>query len=636
MKTGEGRITEGYSEKHTDKGNEYYSIDTLQYHVDKSYAENFQMSSCDNFRAAHIKKVLENNPSQTGKLYYSRADKSSSEKIKDPSPHWKIKAARATIYPKKYMVLHDVNYFIRGKKVWHQSSTTIPLVRKQDKPFKPGYSKSKGVYFTYGMEKYWNKSNHGKFRIDYSQKQGTNYTASHNYKKNKSQTTTNFSFNNVSRTDPVTLDVIDNYSESLNFSLNQIYTFDQKTRANMNLRYTSNRSRVSLTDRAFNPANQELNLDMDVTQNNKNYDISMKVRQRMDPDGDKYPSDDKIQVLDMEPEFTLKTKPRNLGKSGLSMYGDFLVGKYFERAYHYTDLGSELKEITTLKKDMQLNLYNKPLKIFNFITTSFKTRYRRTLFTTGQDKEVVDNNIQLRQDFHKSLYANFSYNHRRASGGSPLMADQREDDLNNIRGDMVLSLLDNRLRMNILTTNYDYMTNRFYGSSTSLNLRSKTNAYNKWNFNLTGSYDLKDTRLSEWGLGDMELTNLSARYNIEREKQWKFGTQMYYNNVEGEFQNMSGSFELPVTNWIKLSIDSRYDFAREEFTQLDYGAILDLHCWEAKMDWSKQTEDFKFAIYLKVFPDKSIKVDYDGEDGSFKPSFGSQLSEDEFAFGDLF
>jgi hypothetical protein len=375
---------------------------------------------------------------------------------------------------------------------------------------------------------------------------------------------------------------------------------------------------------------------MDVTQNNKNYDISMKVRQRMDPDGDKYPSDDKIQVLDMEPEFTLKTKPRNLGKSGLSMYGDFLVGKYFERAYHYTDLGSELKEITTLKKDMQLNLYNKPLKIFNFITTSFKTRYRRTLFTTGQDKEVVDNNIQLRQDFHKSLYANFSYNHRRASGGSPLMADQREDDLNNIRGDMVLSLLDNRLRMNILTTNYDYMTNRFYGSSTSLNLRSKTNAYNKWNFNLTGSYDLKDTRLSEWGLGDMELTNLSARYNIEREKQWKFGTQMYYNNVEGEFQNMSGSFELPVTNWIKLSIDSRYDFAREEFTQLDYGAILDLHCWEAKMDWSKQTEDFKFAIYLKVFPDKSIKVDYDGEDGSFKPSFGSQLSEDEFAFGDLF
>lgn len=636
MRTGEGRITDGYSEKHTDKGNEYYKIKTIQYHVDKSYAQDFEMSSCDHFRDQHINSVMENNPSETGKLYYSRADQLKSKKLSSSQPHWKIKATKATIYPRKYMLLHDVNYYIRGKKIWHQSSTTIPLVRKKDNPFKPGYSKSKGVYFTYGMEKYWNKSNHGKFKIDYSQKQGTNYSFSHNYQKNKSQTTTNFVFNNVSRTDPVTLDVIANYSESLNFTMNQRYTFDQKTSANMNLRYSSNRTRKSLTDNIFNPANQELNFDMDITQKNKNYDMKMRVKQRMDPDGEDYPSDDKIQVLDIEPEFTLKTKAQKLGNSGLSMYSDFLVGKYFERAYHYSDLGSELKEITTLKKDMQLNLYNKPIKILNFMTTSFKTRYRRTLFTTGEDKEVIDNNFQLRQDFHKSLYANFSYNHRRASGESPLVADQREDDLNNIRGDLVMTLLDSRLRMNLLTTNYDYMTNTFYGTNTSLNFKSRTGAWNRWNINLTGSYDLKNTRLSEWGLGDMELTNLSARYNIERLDQWKFSSSMYYDNIQGEMQNMSNTFNLPVTNWIKLSVNSRYDFTRDEFTQLDYGAILDLHCWEAKMDWSKQTEDFKFAIYLKVFPDKSINVNYDGDDGSIKPSFGSTISDDEFDFGSLF
>lgn len=653
MRTGEGRITGGYTEKHMQAGNEYYKIGEIQYHIDESFATDIELSTCDNFREAHSREIASTD-TIAGRLYHGGPGESAMPsgsggdncfhgvstgpfgKCFHKGPHWKVHAARAKIYPKEHMVLYNVNYFIGGKKIWHSRSMIIPLKQQKKKPFKPGYSKIKGFYFTASLDRHWTKSNYGTAEMDFSTKQGVNITASHRYEKSKSDISTSLDYRNISRTDPITGGVIANFSESVNFNLSERYKFDAKTNANFNMRYTSNRSKSLADLKNFLPANEEINLNLDVTQANKNYDLALRVRQRMDPDGTDYPQDDRIQVLDMEPELTLKTKNRDIGRTSLGWYSEFLVGKYFERAYH--DLGDgtmDLTDLTTVKRDAQFNLFNKPLKFLKIFTSNFKSRYRRSSYTTGHEKEVVDHSLQLKVDFLKNLYANFSYNHRNASGFSPLSTDDREMDLNNVRGDMVLEAFENLLRFNLLSANYDYMTNRFYGVNSSLSLRSQSRALNRWNLNLTGNYDLGQTRLSEWGMGDLELLNLSARYNIERVKRWKFTTSMYYDNRLGKLQNMTGQWDLPLGEVLKLTVDSRYDFNRGEFTQLNYAATVNIHCWEARMDWNKQTEDFNFSIYLKAYPEKAIKANYDGLTKSIKPSFGSNIGSDNISFGDF-
>ena len=108
------------------------------------------------------------------------------------------------------------------------------------------------------------------------------------------------------------------------------------------------------------------------------------------------------------------------------------------------------------------------------------------------------------------------------------------------------------------------------------------------------------------GPGDYERTPISGP--------WQFNLSHYY----GRYKTLTSSKK---TSWIKGSLrfnptarwrasyTFNYDLKGKKMTAHDFSIYRDLHCWEARIQWtpSGYREGYYFLMHIKELPDVKIE-----------------------------
>ncbi|MCK5684878.1 LPS-assembly protein LptD [bacterium] len=570
MKTGRGYVEDAYTYENRKPANYYYKLKKLYYRSNEQVGYGVRWTSCE-----HI-----------------------------DDPHYRIDARKIVLVPEEKIILFNASYYIGKMKILTVGRKVIPLNQRKRSKFKPSYSKTNGYYLESSYDYEIDKNNTGRVIFNYYQKRGIGAGVSHNYKyRLKSSGTVYAYYFDEKRW---VNDVAEDYRTSKKFTMSNSLKMDSATNISTNLNYFSDLRSGEIA------ANEEMNIRISANHRKKSYSLALQLDDRIDMDGDRYTGDDNYRVSSKSPELRIRTNNKPVFKLPLSFSTNTILGKYTETYQKQTK--------STFKEDFTINTFSKPLNIFDFLKVTLNNTYRKIFYESGERIESVYSRAGTTLKMGDPFTLNVNYDYRTTSGHTPLASD-RMGSTNRMANKLAYKF--SRVRGNLMSLYYDFITDRFSGAYTDLTVSSIPKANFKWNFYLKGDYTLGDMTLNSFKIQGIDLTRLYTRFSVGREKGWDLLTTTSYDTINDKFSDLNNVLKFNISDVFDVSLSSRYDFTKKELTSLNYNATWNLHCYAARMSWQKQTRDFQFLIYVKAFPDKQLILNYDADEKIIKPKFGN-------------
>lgn len=506
-------------------------------------------------------------------------------------PHYRITSKKIETYPGKSMTLEDLRLKWKGKTLYHRGRDYSEF-KEREKFFhtRQGMSQIDGIYFKFTTDLMVNEHVSGRFTADAFEKRGNGFGFNGNYNGGDKGNGSIYFYqlNETKRNHTNTqMNLSHNYSfaggESLATSF--IYSGDQ---------YTGQAENQDLTVQInYRPVLSFMTMNVVA---NKFYDL----------DGDKYTADNNYQLLNRLPEinftlpgYTTPGVPLSLNLSG--MYGRYEDGTL-----------SDVNE--SEKKDARVSVTVPTIYVHERFDLTPSYNLQKSYYSGGIERENGSTMVRAQHRFSNVTNLEFNYNVSTSKGKSPFQFDSfTGTDIFSTR----LRFAQNSWSLNPVNFNYNRVMSRFEQVYWDYSRRSRTDAYRNWEFFIRRDYVVPNLGLAKMDLTRLEPGNLNARYRLASNL-WSFDTSVTMPYGEDKITNTSFNYQATIRPLWAVSTSGNYNHITEKFSPLTIGLVRDLHCWEARAEYSHERKEFWIEFYLKAYPDDTGRFRYGMEDNKLE------------------
>ncbi len=506
-------------------------------------------------------------------------------------PHYRITSKKIETYPGKSMTLEDLRLKWKGKTLYHRGRDYSEF-KEREKFFhtRQGMSQIDGIYFKFTTDLMVNEHVSGRFTADAFEKRGNGFGFNGNYNGGDKGNGSIYFYqlNETKRNHTNTqMNLSHNYSfaggESLATSF--IYSGDQ---------YTGQAENQDLTVQInYRPVLSFMTMNVVA---NKFYDL----------DGDKYTADNNYQLLNRLPEinftlpgYTTPGVPLSLNFSG--MYGRYEDGTL-----------SDVNE--SEKKDARVSVTVPTIYVHERFDLTPSYNLQKSYYSGGIERENGSTMVRAQHRFSNITNLEFNYNVSTSKGKSPFQFDSfTGTDIFSTR----LRFAQNSWSLNPVNFNYNRVMSRFEQVYWDYSRRSRTDAYRNWEFFIRRDYVAPNLGMAKMDLTRLEPGNLNARYRLASNL-WSFDTSVTMPYGEDKITNTSFNYQATIRPLWAVSTSGNYNHITEKFSPLTIGLVRDLHCWEARAEYSHERKEFWIEFYLKAYPDDTGRFRYGMEDNKLE------------------
>lgn len=506
-------------------------------------------------------------------------------------PHYRITSKKIETYPGKSMTLEDLRLKWKGKTLYHRGRDYSEF-KEREKFFhtRQGMSQIDGIYFKFTTDLMVNEHVSGRFTADAFEKRGNGFGFNGNYNGGDKGNGSIYFYqlNETKRNHTNTqMNLSHNYSfaggESLATSF--IYSGDQ---------YTGQAENQDLTVQInYRPVLSFMTMNVVA---NKFYDL----------DGDKYTADNNYQLLNRLPEinftlpgYTTPGVPLSLNLSG--MYGRYEDGTL-----------SDVNE--SEKKDARVSVTVPTIYVHERFDLTPSYNLQKSYYSGGIERENGSTMVRAQHRFSNITNLEFNYNVSTSKGKSPFQFDSfTGTDIFSTR----LRFAQNSWSLNPVNFNYNRVMSRFEQVYWDYSRRSRTDAYRNWEFFIRRDYVVPNLGMAKMDLTRLEPGNLNARYRLASNL-WSFDTSVTMPYGEDKITNTSFNYQATIRPLWAVSTSGNYNHITEKFSPLTIGLVRDLHCWEARAEYSHERKEFWIEFYLKAYPDDTGRFRYGMEDNKLE------------------
>jgi len=506
-------------------------------------------------------------------------------------PHYRITSKKIETYPGKSMTLEDLRLKWKGKTLYHRGRDYSEF-KEREKFFhtRQGMSQIDGIYFKFTTDLMVNEHVSGRFTADAFEKRGNGFGFNGNYNGGDKGNGSIYFYqlNETKRNHTNTqMNLSHNYSfaggESLATSF--IYSGDQ---------YTGQAENQDLTVQInYRPVLSFMTMNVVA---NKFYDL----------DGDKYTADNNYQLLNRLPEinftlpgYTTPGVPLSLNFSG--MYGRYEDGTL-----------SNVNE--SEKKDGRVSVTVPTIYVHERFDLTPSYNLQKSFYSGGIERENGSTMVRAQHRFSNVTNLEFNYNVSTSKGKSPFQFDSfTGTDIFSTR----LRFAQNSWSLNPINFNYNRVMSRFEQVYWDYSRRSRTDAYRNWEFFIRRDYVAPNLGMAKMDLTRLEPGNLNARYRLASNL-WSFDTSVTMPYGEDKITNTSFNYQATIRPLWAVSTSGNYNHITEKFSPLTIGLVRDLHCWEARAEYSHERKEFWIEFYLKAYPDDTGRFRYGMEDNKLE------------------
>ena len=511
-------------------------------------------------------------------------------------PHYYVKAKEMLLYPKDRMILHGVSLVMGGKTRFRFPKYEINMKTGQQANrlyVSPGYSASKGFTLKSAYSFYFSPKVRGRAYFHPSQRGDHKAGVDVHYDPNK-HSSGKFSYRNYRSS------TLDQSETRINLSHRE--KFSKTTQMRVNAQMTS-------LDRSGQAADSELNIDVELKKQLKDWDLTLDFDRRIDLDGDRYSNDNVIQSLDATPRLRFKQRTPHpfFGSHDLSL----LLEGSIERIKEQSTEGTT----ESMKEELLLRFRPKPIKIGDFSRWTWNFRDRISLYSGHENRNVFGLNLSTRENYDKNWSTSMTYSLQRVKGSTPFSTYDLLEDQN--RGTWYLRYnRPERLSATVFQTSFDFESGLFSSASSNLVFRNPSSDAIRWSAGFTANYDLGDNRET---LSDLKVANLSSNLRIERPKTWRHSLIGNYDVQARRLSSITAMSDFLLTPTIRFQTNTNMSYdpgdSSLDVTRLNVALVKDYHCWEGRLRWDVEQEEAFLEFYLKHAAAKklSIGVDYQGD-----------------------
>lgn len=520
-------------------------------------------------------------------------------------PHYRLEAKKIDSRPGHYMTMEGLKAKWKSKTIYYKKFSHSKAKQKNQKFFttRQGSSDIDGYYIKLASDLYVNHHLTGKLYYDWYEKRGYGYGFNGTYDFSNDMGNGSIYYYNLQETER------GHYNTQVNFSYNLTFKSGESLSTTINYtgdKYKGQNENQDMTITAtFRPVFKFINMVINM---NKFYDL----------DKDKYDLDKAYQFVNRLPEinfsfpsWTAPLIPITVNFSG--MYG------------HYEESDGTSKKDTE-KKDGRLTFSCPAVEVndkFNF-TPSYN--YEKSWYTGDIERENGNTMVRATQKFSDVCVMDFNYNISTSKGKSPFKFDNTTTiDQTSTR----LRFSEEYWTLNPLNFNYNRATRQLEQVYWDYTRRSEKDAYRTWEFFCRQDFLCdSSTPLSKMNFSAIKANNFNARYRMSTEN-WSFDTSINIPKEYGRISTTSFNYSTVIRPLWKIDTSGTYNHITHKMSPLTIGLTRDLHCWEARAEYSHEREEFWMEFYLKAFPNDSGRFNYDSEDNklSAKLSAYDQIAD---------
>lgn len=498
-------------------------------------------------------------------------------------PHYRITSNKIEIVPGHSMTIEGLKLRWKEKIIYRRGYDRSDLFRS-DRFFttRQGFSQIDGVYLKLMTDLEVTTGLKGRFSYDYFSRRGTGVGFTGNWSTSDMSNGT-FSLYTLGET------LRNRRNTQVNLTHN--HRFARGDSLFTSMYYTGDRTGAQAE-------NQDLNVQVNLTPVLQFMNMNITANKFYDLDGDNYTLDDGYQVLNRVPEinfsfpgYPLPLLPVTLNLSG--MYGRYEEGALKgTRSTHKTDLRSGFT-IPTVYVNRR----------FEF-TPNYS--FQKSMYSGGAEREASTIMVRANHKFSKVTSFEFNYNLSKQKGKTPFRFDSvTSTDIISSR----LRISENTWTLNPLNFSYNRVTRRLGQVYQDYSRRSRPDSYRNWEFFLRQDYIPKNVSFSRVSFSDLSMGNLNMRYRLSGYL-WSFDTSINIPHTHRRVTNTSMNYRATIRPLWEVNVNSHYNHLTKKFSPLTLGLVRDLHCWEARVEYNHERQEFWIEFYLKAYPDDGGRFRY--------------------------
>lgn len=256
-----------------------------------------------------------------------------------------------------------------------------------------------------------------------------------------------------------------------------------------------------------------------------------------------------LYFVNREPEITFRTHP-------LTVWNVPYIASLSLANYHEEPTG-----ISTQRQDFQFLFPDKLWQLGKNNKLNVGAGFRQLMYGSGEAKYVLASRAGVLTRYGPHLNTRFDYNYQQPYGFSPIQYD--------------------------FIGTYELLTG-------SLEL------YNKEYFRLgaTTGYDIRSHFFQ----------NLVTQVKWKPKKDWDITLSSNYDMNRSKWLNINSQLNLQLNPTLNLQYWSYYDLNTQKFIYQDFALVKDMHCWEARLIYRGNFQEFWLQIVLKAFPSESAVI----------------------------
>jgi len=286
-------------------------------------------------------------------------------------------------------------------------------------------------------------------------------------------------------------------------------------------------------------------------------------------------------------------------------------------SYHQTGSSSFRGKKYALRNMINLTPFKGGKKIpFNFkVNEDWLINY----YSSSELMQVLNFRLQMDQKY-LGFRNTFRYNKKNVLGDNSPFRFDNESETETLS--MGSDFTNGRFKSKVFQTTYNFDSKRFSGGYSDLRFASESNRKNSWNFYIKSNYTINSKNINEFPALDMQLDTIYSQFSLKPNdafRKYGFNVSGTYDAKNSKMRNVNGTLNFRLAPKAHININSRYDYSMQDFTALKYDLDYDMHSFMSKLSFDSKTQDMWFEIYLKAAPQKSTKFYYDADKKRLKP-----------------